>query len=139
MEIIERNKCLMKKFERMINTADEILAEELVASDAPFYTPASPEPLYGGKGYLSVVHWMRSGFSDVQWKLEDMVADVNKVAVRWTLTGTHDGEFLGLNATGKKIKTSVMNFYYFSEDGKITNDIAGEGMIGILRPLGLSK
>jgi steroid delta-isomerase-like uncharacterized protein len=139
MNLTERNKELMKKFETMINTADTALAEELVASDAPFYTPASPEPLYGGKGYLSVVHWMRSGFSDVQWKLEEMVADEDKVAVRWTLTGTNDGEFLGVKATGKKIKTSVMNFYYFNKDGKITNDIAAEGMIGILRPLGLSK
>ena len=81
MNLIERNKELMKKFEIMINTADENLAEELVASDAPFYTPASPEPLYGGKGYLSIVNWMRSGFSDVQWHITDMVADVDKVAI----------------------------------------------------------
>lgn len=139
MDIIERNKSLMKKFETMINTADEKLAQELVADDAPFYTPASPKPLYGGKGYLSVVHWMRKGFSDVQWKLEEMVADENKVAVRWTLTGTHDGDFLGLAATGTKINTTVMNFYYFDENGKVINDIAAEGMIGILRPLGLCK
>lgn len=139
MNIIERNKNLMKKFELMINTADEQLACELVAPDAPFYTPASPEPLYGGKGYLSIVHWMRSGFSDVQWNIEDMVADSEKVAVRWILTGTHDGEFLGVSPTHTKIKTTVMNFYYFNKEGKIVNDIAAEGIIGILRPLGLSK
>ena len=69
MDLIERNKTLMKKFETMINTANEKLAEELVDSNAPFYTPASPEPLYGGKGYLSVVQWMRKGFSDVQWHI----------------------------------------------------------------------
>lgn len=135
----QRNQDIMRKFETMINTADDALAEELVANDALFYTPASPEPLYGGKGYLAVVHWMRQGFSDVQWKLEEMVANDDKVAVRWTLTGTHDGNFLGLPATGTKIKTSVMNFYYINKEGKITNDIAAEGMIGILRPLGLSK
>ncbi|MBO7097101.1 MAG: ester cyclase [Alphaproteobacteria bacterium] len=139
MNLIKRNIELMYRFETMINTADEKLAEDLVASDAPFYTPASDTPLYGGKGYLSVVHWMRKGFSDVQWKLEEMVADKEKVAVRWTLSATHDGEFLGVAPTGKKIKTTVMNFYYFNDDGKITNDIAAEGMIGILRPLGLSK
>ena len=137
--LIRRNEEIMRKFETMINTADEALAEELVAADAPFYTPASPEPLYGGKGYLSVVHWMRQGFSDVQWKLEEMVAAEDKVAVRWILTGTHDGTFLGQPATGAAIKTSVMNFYYISKDGKITNDIAAEGMIGILRPIGLCK
>ncbi len=139
MDKIQRNKDLMKKFEIMINTADENLAEELVSSNAPFYTPASLEPLYGGKGYLSVVHFMRSGFSDVQWKLEEMVADENKVAVRWTLTGTHDGEFLGAKPTGNKISVSVMNFYYFDEDGKIVNDIAAEGMIGILKGIGVCK
>ncbi len=139
MNAMERNKAQMRRFETMINTADEALAEELVANDAPFYTPASPEPLYGGKGYLSVVHWMRKGFSDVRWRLKEMVADEDKVAVLWILTGTHDGDFLGLPATGKKIETTVMNFYYFNAVGKITNDIAAEGMIGILRQLGLSK
>ena len=137
MDLIKRNKELIKKVEVMINTADEQLAEELVASNAPFYTPASPEPLYGGKGYLSVVHWMRKGFSDVQWHITDMVADEEKVAVKWNLTGTHDGEFLKIKPTGKKISVCVMNFYYFNKDGKVTNDIAAEGMIGILRGIGV--
>jgi steroid delta-isomerase-like uncharacterized protein len=139
MDLISRNLELMKKFETMINTADDALGEELVAADAPFYTPASPEPLYGGKGYLSIVHWMRTGFSDVQWKAEEMIAQDNKVAVRWTLTGTHDGEFMGVKPTGKKVKVTLMNFYYFNEDGKVVNDIAAEGMVGFLRPLGLCK
>ena len=128
---IERNKELMKKFEKMINTANEALAAELIDDKASFY-----EPLYGGEGYLSVVHWMRSGFSDVQWKLEEMIAEENKVAVRWTCSGTHDGEFLGLKPTGKKFSACIMNFYYFNEKGKITNDIAAEGMIAILRGIG---
>ena len=139
MDIIKRNKELMKKFETMINTADENLAEELVATDAPFYTPASPEPLYGGKGYLSVVHWMRKGFSDIQWHLQEMVADEEKVAVRWNMTGTHDGNFLGTPPTGKKISVCVMNFYYFNKEGKVTNDIAAEGMIGIFKGIGVLK
>ena len=136
MDLAERNKELMKKFELMINTADEKLANELVAADAPFYTPASPEPLYGGEGYLSVVHWMRKGFSDVQWHIQDMVADNEKVAVHWNLTGTHDGEFIGIKPTGKKISVCVMNFYYFNNEGKVTNDVAAEGMIGIMRGIG---
>jgi steroid delta-isomerase-like uncharacterized protein len=139
MNTISRNLELMKKFETMINTADDALGEELVASDAPFYTPASAEPLYGGKGYLSIVHWMRTGFSDVQWHAEEMIAQDNKVAVRWTLTGTHDGEFMGVKPTGKKVKVTLMNFYYFNDEGKVVNDIAAEGMVGFLRPLGLCK
>lgn len=139
MNKIEQNKEKMKKFEVMINTNDTALAQELVSDKASFYTPASPVPLYGGKGYLSVVDWMRTGFSDVQWRLEEMVAGEDKVAVRWTLTGTHDGEFLGISPTGNKISVCVMNFYYFDESGKIINDVAAEGMIGILRGIGAVK
>ena len=139
MNMKERNIELMKRFETMINTADEKLANELVASDAPFFTPASPEPLYGGKGYLSVVYWMRKGFSDVQWHIKDMIASEDKVAIHWNLTGTHDGDFLGVKATGNKISVSVMNFYYINEKGQVTNDVAAEGMIGILRGIGACK
>lgn len=139
MDKIKQNKERMKKFEVMINTNDLVLAQELVSDKASFYTPASPVPLYGGKGYLSVVDWMRTGFSDVQWKLEEMVASEDKVAVRWTLTGTHDGEFLGILPTGNKISVCVMNFYYFDGSGKIVNDVAAEGMIGILRGIGAIK
>ena len=139
MDKIEQNKERMKKFEVMINTNDLVLAQELVSDKASFYTPASPVPLYGGKGYLSVVDWMRTGFSDVQWKLEEMVVSEDKAAVRWTLTGTHDGEFLGIHPTGNKISVCVMNFYYFDENGKIVNDVAAEGMIGILRGIGAVK
>ncbi len=136
MNLIERNKELMKKFETMINTADVNLAEELVDEKASFYTPASPEPLYGGQGYLSVVYWMRKSFSDIQWNIQEMVADEQKVAVRWNMTGTHNGEFMGFKPTNKKISVCVMNFYYFNENGKVTNDIAAEGMIGIFRGIG---
>ena len=139
MNYIERNKEIMKKFEIMINTADKSIAEELIDSNASFYTPASPEPLYGGQGYLSVVFWMRKGFSDVQWHINDMIAEEDKIAVVWNLTATHDGEFMGIKPTGNKINTTVMNFYYFNKEGKIINDVAAEGMIGILKPIGLCK
>ena len=117
--IIQRNKEIMKKFETMICHQDkavqEKLGEELVDSKAPFYTPISPEPLYGGKGYLSLVYMLRKSFSDVQWKIIDMAVDEEKVAVTWELTATHDGEFMGKKPTGKKIKVCMMNFYYINK------------------------
>ena len=126
---------IMKQFEQVINTADETKAEQLIAPDAPFITPASPTPLYGGKGYLSLVHWLRQSFPDVQWHALDMVVQDNKVAVLWECTGTHKGDFMGIPATQKSFKTTFMNFYYFNEKGQITKDVAGVGMIGIIQAL----
>lgn len=139
MSAIERNRNTMKKFETMINTADTEAAKELIANDASFYTPASPEPLKGGEGYLSIVFWLRSGFSNVQWKMEEIICEEDKCAVRWHLTGTHDGDFLGVKPTNQNIQSTFLNFYYFNKEGKIINDVAGEGLLGILKPLGLSK
>lgn len=132
---IKRNIELMKQFEQVINTADEAKAEQLIAQDASFITPASPTPLYGGKGYLSLVHWLRQSFPDVQWHALDIVAQEDKVAVLWECTGTHKGDFMGIPATNKQFKTTFMNFYYFNDKGQITKDIAGVGMIGIINAL----
>ena len=48
-----------------------------------------------------------------------------------------DNIFMGSKPTGRRFFASVMNFYYFNKDGKIINDIAAEGMIAILRQIGL--
>lgn len=128
----------MKKFETMVNTADIGLANELVDSKAQFFTPAFPEPVYGGEGYLALVFWLRKSFSNVQWKLEEMIAEDNKVAVRWTCSGTHDGDFMGIPATGKSFSASFMNFYAFNEQYKVISDTAAEGMIAIIRALGVN-
>ena len=43
---------------------------------------------------------------------------------------------MGIKPTNKKISVCVMNFYYFNKEGKVTNDIAADGMIGILKGIG---
>ena len=139
MSNAERNKLAMKKFMTCINANDKTLAAELIADEAEFTTPVSEKPLYGGAGYLSVVDLMRKSFSDIRWEMVDMAAEDDKVAVSWICSGTHDGEFMGLAPTGKKFSFSVMNFYYFNADGKIINDVAAEGLFGLMTALGLIK
>ena len=132
---IESNIGKIKLFEQIINTADEVKAEELIDSNASFITPASPTPLYGAKGYLSLVHWLRKSFPDVQWHALDTVVQEDKMAVLWECTGTHKGDFMGIPASGKTFKTTFMNIYYFNPSGKITKDVAAVGMIGIINAL----
>ena len=101
-------------------------------------TPVSPTPLMGAEGYMSVVSMMRMSFPDVQWKLNDMVADEKKVAVCWTCSGTFTGDdtFAGVEPNGRSFVTTVMNFYSFDEEGKIVNDVAAVGIAGILQGIG---
>ena len=137
--IVERNREAMRRFEKCINTNDLALGEDLISASAAFTTPVSPTPLYGAKGYLSVVTLMRQSFPDVQWKLVDLVADEHTVAVQWQCSGTFCGDmpFAGLQPNGKKFSTTVMNFYTFDEEGKIVGDVAATGIAGILQGIGV--
>ena len=138
LSTIERNRSAMRLFEQCINTNDLTLGRQLIAADAEFFTPVSPVPLKGAEGYLSVVEMMRKSFPNVQWKLENMVADDATVAVQWRCSGTFDGTapFAGLAPNGRTFSATVMNFYAFNKAGKIVGDVAADGIAGILQGIG---
>lgn len=139
MNKIERNKKNIERFKNCINTNNKELAEELIDDKAEFASLISEEKLYGGKGYLSVVEFMRKSFSDIHWEIADTAVEDNKAAVSWICSGTHDGDFMNFPASGKKFSFSCMNFYYFNEEGKIIKDVAAQGMMGLFQSLGLMK
>ncbi|MCU7547575.1 ester cyclase [Chitinophagaceae bacterium LB-8] len=132
---IENNIQLIKRFVAFINTANEKLAEELISTDAKFYVPGQPEPMHGPGGYLSIIGMMRSGFSDIQWSLEDKVVEENKVAARFIMRGTHNGIFFGVPPTGKTITVQAINFYRFS-NGQIVEEYGQPDMLGLLQQIG---
>ena len=107
----ETNKIVMHRFLEFINSASESLAQELISPDAIFHVPGSPEPMRGPAGYLAIIGMMRGGFPDIQWTLEEMVAEGDKVAARFTMRGTHRGTFFGVPPTGKTIAVQAMNIY----------------------------
>ena len=135
----EQHKSIMESFKLMINTNDKALAEKLIAPDAEFQSLISSEILYGGKGYLSIVDFMRQSFSDIHWEIEDLAAEDNKVAVSWICSGTHDGDFMGMPPSGKKFSFRCMNFYYFNAENIIVKDVAAQGMAGLLESLGILR
>lgn len=133
MENVLKNT--MNKFVDFINTADEKLAAELVSQDAIFFAPTSPEPLKGPEGYIAIIQMMRSGFPDIQWRADDILVDGDKVAVRYTMNGTHRGDFFGIPATQKAIEVKAMNFYRF-DNGKIIEEFGMPDILGLLLQLG---
>jgi steroid delta-isomerase-like uncharacterized protein len=135
MMTMETNRRLMHRFVEFINTASEQLATELIAPNARFDVPGQAEPMQGPTGYLSVIGMMRAGFPDIQWTLEEMVAEGDKVAARFTMRGTHQGTFFGVPPTGKSIKVQAMNFYQFS-DGQIVEEYGQPDLLGLLQQIG---
>ena len=131
---IEANK-VMQRFTEFINTASEKLAAELISPNAIFHIPGRSEPMRGPAGYLAVIGMMRGGFPDIQWKLEEMIAEGDQVAARFTMRGTHQGNFFGVPATGRKIEVKAMNFYRFSE-GQIVEEHGQPDLLGLMQQIG---
>ena len=132
---IENNKRLMTHFVEFINTASELLSKELIAAEAKFFVPGQTESLYGPIGYLNIINMMRSGFSDIQWELEDMVAEDNKIAARFTMRGTHNGPFFGMPATFRAIEVKAVNFYRFHND-QIIEEFGQPDLLTLLQQIG---
>lgn len=131
----ENNKLTMNRFLEFINTASEALAEELISQDAIFYVPGRPDPMRGPSGYLGIIHMMRSGFPDIQWTLDELIAENDQVAARYTMHGTHKGTFFGVPPTGKSIEIGAINFYRFS-DGQIIEEFGQPDLLGLLQQIG---
>jgi steroid delta-isomerase-like uncharacterized protein len=131
----ESNKLLMSRFVEFINTANEVLAEELVDANAIFHAPVSPDPFIGPHGYMEILGMMRSGFPDIQWTLEEMIAENDTVAARFIMRGTHQATFFGVPASGKKIQVQAVNFYRFS-NGKIVEERGQPDLLALLQQIG---
>ena len=124
-----------KQFVQFINTADENLAQQLISPVAKFYVPGQAEPLQGPKGYLMIIAMMRSGFPDIQWTIEDMITENDKVAVRFAMRGTHQGTFFGVPATERPIVVQAMNFYRLVDD-QIIEEFGQPAMLDLLTQIG---
>jgi steroid delta-isomerase-like uncharacterized protein len=131
----EASKRVMIRFTEFINTASETLAAELISPDAIFHVPGRPEPMRGPAGYLAIIEMMRGGFPDIQWTLEEMVAEGDKVAARFTMRGTHLGTFFGTPSTGKKIAVQALNIYRLSR-GQIIEETGQPDLLGLLQQIG---
>jgi len=131
----DENRGIMRRFTEFINTASESLARELIGPTATFHVPGRSEPLQGPAGYLETVSMMRSGFPDIQWTLEETVAEGDKVAARFIMRGTHQGVFLGVPPTGKAITVQAMNFYRFA-NGQIVEERGQPDLLELLRQIG---
>jgi predicted ester cyclase len=74
--------------------ADEIVAPDFVVHGGTPNTATGPEAI------KATARLLRSGFADLRFTVDDLVAENDRVAVRWTMRGTHTGEFAGIPATG---------------------------------------
>lgn len=127
----ETNKRVIQRlYEDMINPNKldrlaDIISDELV----------SPDGLRGAAGFASTMSRLRGAFPDLHYTIEDLVAEGDRVAVRWTLRGTHTGAFRGIAPSGKKIVNDGFAIFRLA-NGKIVHATVETDRLGFLMAIG---
>ncbi|XVH33445.1 ester cyclase (plasmid) [Haloferacaceae archaeon DSL9] len=114
-----------------LDAIDEIFREDFVLHD-----PSSTGESKGRDDYREYVEIYREAFPDVEYEVDAVVAEGETVALRYTARGTHEGEFMGLEPTGKHVSVSGMEMYRV-EDGQIVEMWTSYDALGLFQELGL--
>ncbi|MFC6991363.1 ester cyclase [Haladaptatus sp. GCM10025707] len=135
----ERARQYLKAIEDHTDGRIETLTD-LVATDVVNHAPVSSDELSTGEmrgidAFREHAESVTHAFPDVRFDIHDMLAEDDRVMVRFDLVGTHDGPFMGVDATGKKITVSGIVVYRF-EDGKIVERWSEADLVGLLRQVG---
>jgi SnoaL-like polyketide cyclase len=116
----QENKAIFLRFIEELRRGNIGIVNEVCSPNFRFYSPNSPSFPRGLEGARMLVS--RGKDSAVEAKIEDIICEDDRVAVRWTFTGIYRGEpHPGYPKPGQKITFGSMSFYRFV-NGKIEED-----------------
>jgi predicted ester cyclase len=130
----EENKTIVRLYQEAYNKNNLDDLDELVAADLITHSlmPGLPPSLEGGKQ----IHRMTvAALPDLHVAIDDLLAEGDKVVMRFTATGTFKNEFLGLPPTGKPIKFTGISIFRLA-GAKIVEHWGQEDELGLMRQLG---
>ena len=91
----------------------------------------------GPEAYKATVTRFLTGFPDLRFSIDDMIAEDEKLVVSWNISGTHKGEFMGIPATNKKVSVDGITIHHIV-NGKIMDSYASWDVLGMIQQLGVA-
>jgi steroid delta-isomerase-like uncharacterized protein len=128
----ERNKQVVRRlYESYINESRRELLPELVSADY-----ASPDGRRGPAAFASVIDGLRGGVPDIRFQVEDLIAENDRVTIRWKWSGTHSGTLNGIPASNKKVLNEGIAIYEL-HGGKVARAWLQTDRLGFLQQIGV--
>ena len=133
---VEENKAIARRWLDEIWSKGSLVAiNELCATDFVWHR-APPGVVPDREGYKQEnVTNLGASFADFHCTIEDMVAEGDKVAIRWTWRGTHKGEYMSIAPTGKQVTMTGINIIRIV-GGKIVEEWGESDDLGFMEQLG---
>ena len=132
----EESKAIVRRYLGVYEQGNIELLDELLAPDYINHTPATPDLPTGPEGVKGVVTMFRGAMLDLRVVVEDMIAEDDKVAVRYTLEGTHEGELFGVPPTGQRLSIKSITVERVS-NGKIRDHWRVTDSLDMMQQLGV--
>jgi len=131
----EQNIAAAIKFGDAVNSGKLDGLREVIATNAVDHDP-SPDQGVGPEGFIRMFAGFRAAFPDLHVDVDKLVVDDDNVCFAYTMTGTHQGEFLGVPGTGRKFKARGLQISRF-ENGKMVERWGSSDQLGILQQIGV--
>ncbi len=119
----------------LINAGDidgfgELLAEEFVEhEETPGLAPTK-------EGVIEFFRMYRSAFPDLEMRVEEVLVSGEKTVIRATATGTHEGDLMGMPATGRSIEVKLIDIMAFNQAGMIREHWGLVDTLAMMQQLG---
>lgn len=126
---------LRRLFEDVWNGNDPETAAELVHESYTIHDRALADELQGPELYRALADATREIFPDATFEIEDVVAAGEKVAVRWTMEGTHEGPLFGVDPTGRRVELDAIEIDRF-ESGTLVETWTQSDQLGLVEQVG---
>ncbi len=131
----EENKTVVRRlFEEVWNQGKMDAVGEILATDYIFHEPVGGE-VRGPEDFKQFVSMYRTAYPDLQFTIEDQIAEGDKVVTHWTSTGTHKGELMGISPTGVQVTVTGIVIGRIA-GGKIVEDYCNWDTLGMLQQFG---
>jgi len=130
----EQNKAIVSRFIEESWKGNLDVVDELTAGDYIGHDPANPEPLRGPEGVKEFITTYRAAFPDARITVEQQLAEGDLVATRWSGRGTHEGELMGIQPTGKQVTVSGLTISRLV-GGKVVEEFQNWDTFGMLQQL----
>ena len=136
VEVEEQNKELIRNLYEQWHSRNIDALTEMHAPNAKYNHPSAGATPIPFEKALEGMQMYWQAFPDLTLTVEDIIAEADKVVVRFMGRGTHQGDLGGIPATGLKTEAGGIEIYHF-EDGKIVEVWEISDTLGIMQQLGM--
>jgi len=133
----ELNKQVVQRFvEECWNQGNLNKVSELLADQVRFHDPVFPNLNPGIQNIKNHIEGCRKAFPDLKFTIDDTIAERNEVVLHWRASGTHKGQFLGMQPTQRKVTVDGTSIYRL-EGSKIAESHANWNLATMMAQLGI--